>query len=263
MKRAKLSDFKDDDFRKQPKALDEEYYKNLSIHARYLYGIMFDRFRLSRYNNWQNDKQEVYFVFKQKELAHMMNVSIRSIKRYMKELEKYQLIEKENTITVNKYYITLEFQQGDNLALRGDSGVTTRGQGCPDYSKNDLNKNELKENELLHQQKVEAYMKIDEIDNELIQTVHRLLKRYPNYNRKNINKENYEWIKYSLIDLDEELEEMTFDIEKAIEDYVEIYPNANRSIEHFITCLGKIYDRNGYSGDTIYHKTKKLRLVGN
>jgi len=99
MQRMTVRDIDEERFFKIPKVLNEDdYYKCLPVVARYLYGVMLDRFKLSKSRNWINSNGEVYFIFKQKDLAELLNVSLSSIKRSVLQLIDHSLIESEATI---------------------------------------------------------------------------------------------------------------------------------------------------------------------
>jgi len=107
MQRMTVRDIDEERFFKIPKVLNEDdYYMKLPVMARYLYGVMLDRFKLSKSKGWINKDGEVYFIFKQKELSNLLNVSESSIKRSIVQLKEHQLIESESTMTVNLYYIS-------------------------------------------------------------------------------------------------------------------------------------------------------------
>jgi hypothetical protein len=143
MKRATIRDIDQTRFRKQPKALDEnEYYNDLSIQAKYLYGIMLDKFNLSKGNGWINEKNEVYFKFRQKDLGELMNTSVRQIRRYIDELIEYDLLEKEKQISGNIYYISLIFSHRTNMSGRPDKDVPSTGQDRPIINETKYNETE-------------------------------------------------------------------------------------------------------------------------
>jgi len=166
-KRATVDDINDNKFRKQPKALDgNEYYKDLSISAKYLYGIMLDRFSLSKSKNWVNKNNEIYFIFKQKDLSELMNISVSSIKRYIEELIEYQLIQKEYSMTVNLYFITLEYQQWFKLNPGIAKSEPTSDHGRSNYKETYCNKTKSNKKEYYTvakaTEKVKEFVKIYE-----------------------------------------------------------------------------------------------------
>lgn len=150
MIRATVQDIDKTKFRRQPKALDEnEYYKELSIQARYLYGIMLDKFQLSKKNSWVNENNEVYFKFKQKELGELMNLSVRQVRTYINELIDYNLLEKEKRVSGNIYFITLEFSHRKYTSGRQEVEFRSTGNKLPTindtkYSDTEFNNNNNK-----------------------------------------------------------------------------------------------------------------------
>lgn len=152
MKRMTVRDIDEERFFKIPKVLNEdEYYNDLPVMARYLYGVMLDRFKLSKSRNWVNDDGEVYFIFKQKELSELLNVSINSIKKCIRELKEHQLIESESTLTVNLYYISFPMPRTTGKICPTSGKIDlTNGQNMANNSETNNSKNNRKETEILH-----------------------------------------------------------------------------------------------------------------
>jgi len=228
-KRATVNDIDGNRFRKQPKALDEnECYKELSIPAKYLYGIMLDRFSLSKSKNWVNDDNEVYFIFKQRDLSNLMNVSVSSIKRYLEELIEYQLLQKQSTMTVNLYYITLEYQQRSNLNPRIGNDELTIDCEWSNNSDTDKSDTNLSDTENLRDLKSRAYTRFDNLeDGDIIKQINNIISE----NRKKITTDNYEKSKYII---DEIMEEHDID---TLNDMIKWYMKEKqdgRSVENFI-----------------------------
>ena len=73
----------------------ETIYKNMSNNAKILYSILANRHDLSLENGWIDKENNVYFIFKQEELMYLMNVSNKTIVKYMRELEEFKLIKRE------------------------------------------------------------------------------------------------------------------------------------------------------------------------
>lgn len=152
MKRMTVRDIDEERFFKIPKVLNEDnYYKDLPVMARYLYGVMLDRFKLSKSRNWVNENGEVYFIFKQKELSDLLNVSINSIKKCIKQLKEHALIESEATLTVNLYYISFPMPRttGKICPTLGNIEPTNR-QNMANNSETDINDTNNSKTEYLH-----------------------------------------------------------------------------------------------------------------
>ena len=76
-----------------PKAFDElEYYRNMSIGAKYMYAILRDRQDLSIKNNWLDDAGFIYFYFDCVKLSEILNISTNTVNNYKKDLEKHKLL---------------------------------------------------------------------------------------------------------------------------------------------------------------------------
>jgi len=191
MKRATLKDIDNSKFRIQPKALDNRkcHYGDLSVSARYLYGVMLDRFKLSRKNDWVNDKGEVWFIFVQKELAKLMGVSVRSIVTYINELVEHELLEKEATIQANKYYITLEYKQCAKFAYGMCKKCTSKMQKLRN-NYTDLNDTDISETENLRvSEEKHEYMFFNDLGKD---NITKWTNDYLDTGRRKITKENFE-----------------------------------------------------------------------
>jgi Fic family protein len=65
----------------------------MSPMAKILYGIFLDRNSLSRVNGWVDEQGRVFFYFKHTEAAEMLNVTEKTVRKLMKELVEYELLE--------------------------------------------------------------------------------------------------------------------------------------------------------------------------
>jgi hypothetical protein len=68
-------------------------YVDMSPMAKILYGIFLDRNSLSRVNGWVDEQGRVFFYFKHTEAAEMLNVTEKTVRKLMKELVEYELLE--------------------------------------------------------------------------------------------------------------------------------------------------------------------------
>lgn len=96
------------EFFKIPKVfLKSERYKDMPTMASYLYGVMADRWNLSKSNSgtWVDSEGYIYFVFTNKELASLMGVSVRSVITLKKNLVDYELLQEEATGRANRLYL--------------------------------------------------------------------------------------------------------------------------------------------------------------
>jgi len=167
MQRMTVRDIDEERFFKIPKVLNEDdYYKKLPVMARYLYGVMLDRFSLSKSRNWINKHGEVYFIFKQKALAELLNVSVTTIKKCINQLKEHQLIESETTLTVNLYYISFPMPKTTaNICPTIGSIDLTNSQNVANNSDTDIRKTYKNETEYLHHTTSDGVVLIDILRN--------------------------------------------------------------------------------------------------
>lgn len=77
--------------------LEGSKYITLSPVAKLLYGVLWKRNSLSILNQWIDEEGRVYFYFKQDEIGKALNVKdAKTIRKYLKELEQYGLLERVN-----------------------------------------------------------------------------------------------------------------------------------------------------------------------
>lgn len=69
-----------------------EKYKDLSNNARIAYALLKDRNRYSIKNHWFDADGNIYFIFTNKTLADMLNVTERTITSVKKELVTHRLL---------------------------------------------------------------------------------------------------------------------------------------------------------------------------
>lgn len=75
--------------------LPEGPFEGLNLTARCCFGLIYDRWKLSANRTesfWDEDRQAVYCLFRQEELARTLGVSERSIRRSLDELYAAGLI---------------------------------------------------------------------------------------------------------------------------------------------------------------------------
>ena len=67
-------------------------YKNMNTNTKVLYAILNYRQKYSLRNGWIDNEGYIYFIYKQKDLMELLKVSNKSMVKYMRELEEYNLI---------------------------------------------------------------------------------------------------------------------------------------------------------------------------
>ncbi|MCL2572905.1 MAG: replication initiator protein A [Defluviitaleaceae bacterium] len=124
-RRVNKSDIDRQRFYKLPKFLFEGEFMNLTNDARTLYSVLLDRMELSKSrknDDWVNEKGEVYLVFTQEKLAEAIGISVTSVKRGMKVLMEYGLLEQERQ-GLNRPNKIFLFTIGESI-LQASSGQT-------------------------------------------------------------------------------------------------------------------------------------------
>ena len=71
-----------------------EYYKNISSDAKILYGLMLSRMILSQKNNWFDDDNRVYIIYKIQEIQDTLCCGKNKAVNILKELENAKLIQR-------------------------------------------------------------------------------------------------------------------------------------------------------------------------
>ena len=67
-------------------------YKSLSVHAKVIFAFMLDRLSLSDKNSLKDKNGNVYIIFSHEALAKAINLKLRSVYNYVRELKNAGLI---------------------------------------------------------------------------------------------------------------------------------------------------------------------------
>lgn len=79
-----------------PKTLfTDSNFKNLSVEAKVLYGILLDRMSLSIKNKWLDEENKVYIIYTIEEIMESLNWGRNKSIKVMKEIEEIGLLEKK------------------------------------------------------------------------------------------------------------------------------------------------------------------------
>lgn len=117
----KINEVKNNTFYQLPQWLFDPEYKDMSLRAKVVYALIFDRRSLSLENNWYDKNGDVYMYFTNQQMMEKLNCSEKTIISSKKELEKYGLIK--------------EVRQGSNrpnrLYINGTVKITARN--CKNY----------------------------------------------------------------------------------------------------------------------------------
>lgn len=66
--------------------------QDLSLDAKLVYMLLYDRFRLSQKNGWTNQRGEVYLVYPRQELAEALGVHYGRITKAVRQLQNVGLV---------------------------------------------------------------------------------------------------------------------------------------------------------------------------
>ena len=72
--------------------IEDRRYLPLSMDAKFVYMLLFNRFQLSKHNGWINDEGEVFVIYTRRELAEKLNASEKRVSAAMNELRDFMLI---------------------------------------------------------------------------------------------------------------------------------------------------------------------------
>ena len=98
---------KNNAFYQLPQWLFDPEYKDISLRAKVVYALIFDRRSLSLENNWYDKNGDVYMYFTNQQMMEKLNCSEKTIISSKKELEKYGLIKevRQGVNRPNRLYI--------------------------------------------------------------------------------------------------------------------------------------------------------------
>lgn len=86
----------DADFYQMPRWLLAR--EDLSLDAKLVYMLLYDRFRLSQKNGWTNDRGEVYLVYPRQELADALGIHYGRITKAMRQLTEARLVWEKSVV---------------------------------------------------------------------------------------------------------------------------------------------------------------------
>ena len=103
----KINEVKNNTFYQLPQWLFDPKYKDMSLRAKVVYALIFDRRSLSLENNWYDKNGDVYMYFTNQQMMEKLNCSEKTIISSKKELEKYGLIKevRQGVNRPNRLYI--------------------------------------------------------------------------------------------------------------------------------------------------------------
>lgn len=137
--RFKISDIDNEIFYQIPKSLfTNKNYKGLGSDAKVIYALLKDRMSLSRKNDWKDQNGDIFLIFRQEELSEILDLSVATVSRAMKQLVKYQLIDviRQGLSKPNKIYINkIEAESDDDIPNEDTTEISEcqNQMPVPDY----------------------------------------------------------------------------------------------------------------------------------
>lgn len=125
-----INEVKINSFYQLPKWLFSEEYKKLSINAKILYTMLFNRVLLSKKNEWYDKDGQVYVYCTIDEIQSFLNIGRETAVKAKKELVNYKLIYevRQGLSKPNRLYINrsskLELQKYENRTSRSTKNST-------------------------------------------------------------------------------------------------------------------------------------------
>lgn len=120
---------------------------DLSAEAKILYSIMLDRMKLSVKNNWVDDKNRVYIVFKVEEVTQYINCGKNKAIKLLQELTEWKLIRRDRTGDRRYPALTYVMNFTDYLEQQEIENATECDEGCNEKVKEAPVKAAVKETE--------------------------------------------------------------------------------------------------------------------
>ena len=120
----KISEVKNNAFYQFPQWLLEKKYKGLSLRAKVMYMLVFDRRTLSVQNKWHDRNGEVFVYFTIEEFMDKLSCSRQSVINAKKELSDYGLIreDQQGVNKPNRIYINGSLENRLQEVQKLDSG---------------------------------------------------------------------------------------------------------------------------------------------
>ena len=91
-----------------PKSIHyNEKYLKMSVEAKYLYMLMYDRNKISITNNWVDDNGDIYIYFSIENICKELNIKDQKAQKLKKELMNHELIKevRQGLNKPNKIYV--------------------------------------------------------------------------------------------------------------------------------------------------------------
>ncbi len=171
------------------------------------YVLMYDRIKLSYYNNWIDEEGIVYIKFSYDELQNKLNCSRQAVSDNLKKLEELDLIDKKRQFNSSSiFYLKVDSSLEnltnsslENLTNSSLENLTNSSLENLDANNNNINKNKKNNNNILSVPENNLYNPLKSINctkrtNYNVQNVqiklHEMYNNKESINKENNNKEN-------------------------------------------------------------------------
>ena len=172
----KINEVKNNTFYQLPQWLFDPEYKDMSLRAKVVYALIFDRRSLSLENNWYDKNGDVYMYFTNQQMMEKLNCSEKTIISSKKELEKYGLIKevRQGVNRPNRLYINgtvkITGQELENLQPIKTNNIKTNNNQTNIIIKED-------DENLIFKKLKEAFGEMH-VNGTMVEEVERLLRQY-------------------------------------------------------------------------------------
>ena len=104
----KIDEVRNNAFYQFPQWLLDEEYKHLSLRAKVMYMLIFDRRTLSIQNEWHDKNGDVFVYFTNQQFMDLLNCNEKTVIKAKKELQDFELIkeERQGVNKPNRLYIS-------------------------------------------------------------------------------------------------------------------------------------------------------------
>ena len=104
----KINEVKNNAFYQFPQWLLDDEYKSLSLRAKVMYMLIFDRRTLSIQNKWHDKNGDVFVYFTNQQFMDLLNCNEKTVIKAKKELQDFELIkeERQGVNKPNRLYIS-------------------------------------------------------------------------------------------------------------------------------------------------------------
>lgn len=239
-----MQDVLNSSFYKMPKFLFKDEFKKLSSDAKILYTLLNDRHTLSIDNGWINENNQVYLIYTREAMADMLGCSLPTVRKAIKQLIEFKLIEEERQ-GLNKpnliflCYAMVESTRTEKSFHSGQKETFTQDSKKLSGSKTNNNKTNSNKTDNLHILS-EYVCDCEDPVKDYLRTYLDIRQQYRDKPHKKVSTRNISVIKEELINISDyvDIEEFT----DRVHDYFqEINNNNDGDIIYFLKASRRYF----------------------